>query len=288
MTILKNINLDDVLFLDIETVRIQNDIKEGESLYDSWSYKMRYSRDAEKFDDKPIEDLFKEKAALYSEFAKIVCITIGRIKDNKCLLHTISNHDEGVLLAEFSDMLNGFYAKNSRTILSGHAIKGFDIPFIMRRCIVNGVSIPVLCDVAHLKPWELNTLDTLELWKGTGFYSASLINIAVALGLPSPKSDINGSETSDVYYTEEKGLERIVAYCERDVHTVCNIICKFIGRPFIDKSISEFKKDTTPSIQRQALGLKITSAEQKKLESTIHNLKDSEKIIAQEILKIKK
>lgn len=282
---LKGTNIEDLLFLDIETVRIQNEIEEGTPLYDSWEYKMRYSRETDKYEGMTLEESFKQKSPLYAEFAKIVCITIGRLKDGKCVLYSIANDDESAILEEFNELINGFYAKNNKTMLAGHAIKGFDIPFIMRRCLINNVEIPVLCDVAHLKPWELKCFDTTELWKGTGFYSASLINIAVAMGLPSPKSDINGAEVSDVYYTEKNGLSRIVSYCEKDVHTVCNIACRMFGLDFVESEVSIVTRKNIPPLKKKALNIELSSSDLTKLNSSLETLSDTEKIIANEIIK---
>jgi hypothetical protein len=117
-------------------------------------------------------------------------------------------------------------AANKGLRLAGHAIKGFDIPFIMRRCLVNQIELPSLIDIAHLKPWELTAIDTLELWKGTGFNGSSLINIATALGIPSPKDEMEGEETYEYYYNHKDGVDLIRKYCEKDVKTVCNIILK--------------------------------------------------------------
>lgn len=243
MKILRNLDLDKVIFLDIETVRLVDTLEKGTPLYDSWEYKMRYSRESEKFEEGSLEETFNKKAALYAEFAKIVCITIGKIVNGESIkLKSYASDNEQELLLEFCNTLENFTAKDKGTVLSGHAIKGFDLPFIMRRCLINQINLPLLIDNAHLKPWELTTIDTLDLWKSTGFYGASLLNIATALGLPSPKSDINGSETSDVYYKEgKKGLERIVSYCERDVVTVANIIriCRY------EKPLSVSQLDTT-------------------------------------------
>lgn len=284
---LQNIDLGSVVFIDIETVRIKDKLsKEDGPLYSSWEYKLRYSRESEKFDESPLEKLFEEKAALYAEFAKIVCITIGKVRDEQLVLHSISNDDEAALLTEFSELLNNIVAKDPNTRLCGHAIKGFDIPFIMRRCIINGVDTPHLCDVAHLKPWETTMLDTLELWKGTGFYSASLINIAVAMGLPSPKDEMNGSDTSNAYYAGK--LSEIVEYCERDVHTVCNVFLTMKKLKPINATKSKTKDSSVKPIEKLAAGMALTPKSKAQLLKQLDSLSDEERIIANEIIKATK
>jgi hypothetical protein len=49
--------------------------------------------------------------------------------------------------------------------------------------------------------------------------------LACSLGIDSPKEDIDGSQVHKTYW-EDKGLERIKEYCERDVMTVMNILKK--------------------------------------------------------------
>lgn len=251
MNILKNVPTKDFLFLDIETVRIEDELKPGTPLYDSFEYKMRYSREVEeKFNIDNINELWKDKAALWSEFAKIVCISLGYITPEQTLrIKSYAGDDEKTLLQEFSNDLHKFHAHNPSIKITGHAINGFDIPFIFRRMIVNGIRPHNLLDVSDKKPWEVLSFDTLTMWKGTGFYGASLINIATCLGLPSPKSDINGSEVGDVYW-QEKNLDRIVSYCERDVETVANIIRKFRFEETVEREKGVIKIETLPLIQR--------------------------------------
>lgn len=289
MKALKQANLNNVVFLDIETVRVQDNIEVGTPLMDSWEYKMRYSREAnDKFEEDLVQS-YKDKAALYAEFAKIVCITIGKVQNGVLKLKSYSNHDEKALLTEFTDVLNGLVAANPKIQLCGHAIKGFDIPFIMRRCLVNRVEVPDLIDVADVKPWLMTALDTLELWKGTGFYSASLINIAVALGLPSPKQDMQGSETSSVYYTEgEAGLKRITTYCEQDVLTLTNIVRILRGEDVVEAvEVATEAAEKTPVLTKIFNTKKVSKKELVGIENTVSELADdTEKSIAKEILSV--
>jgi uncharacterized protein YprB with RNaseH-like and TPR domain len=289
MKALKQANLNNVVFLDIETVRIQDTIEAGTPLMDSWEYKMRYSREAaDKFEEDLVQS-YKDKAALYAEFAKIVCITIGKVQNGVLKLKSYSNHDEKALLTEFTDVLNGLVAANPKIQLCGHAIKGFDIPFIMRRCLVNRVEVPDLIDVADVKPWLMTALDTLELWKGTGFYSASLINIAVALGLPSPKQDMQGSETSSVYYTEgEAGLKRITTYCEQDVLTLTNIVRILRGEDVVESvEVATEAAEKVPVLTKIFNTKKVSKKELMGIENTVSEMADdTEKSIAKEILSV--
>ena len=243
MKILRELNLKDLLFIDIETVPLVQELKEGTPLYESWDYKVRHNRDNDNFEGTLNESYIKH-SALYAEFAKIVCITVGMVVNDVLKVKSYSDDDEFSLLTEFTRQLSNMTAQNKNLRLAGHAIKGFDIPFIMRRCLVNQIELPLLIDTAHLKPWELTAIDTLELWKGSGFRGCSLINISTALGLTSPKDEMEGGDTYKVYYNVKNGLDLIRQYCEKDVHTVCNVIlkCRYEKPVEIEKANLEVKK----------------------------------------------
>lgn len=243
MRILKKLDLDNVLFLDIETVPLVKSLKEGSPLYDSWEYKVRHNRDNSNFEGS-LNDSFIKHAALYAEFSKIVTIVIGKVVDGAIKLKSYTSDNENELLSNFCKDLNGMTAGNKNLILCGHAIIGFDIPFIMRRCLVNQIELPLLIDNAEKKPWELTSIDTLQLWKSTGFTSASLINIATALGITSPKDEMEGGDTYNYYYNIKDGLKLIEKYCKKDVATVANIILRCRYEPILEvKESGDIKQE---------------------------------------------
>jgi hypothetical protein len=228
MIALKEINLSDVIFIDIETARSVAELQLDTPLFDSWEYSKRRNGESN-------EDLiasFKKEAGLFSEFGRIVCITVGRIKGDQLVMRTYNEEDERTLLSNFNDDLTLVYNDNPRTKFCGHAAIGFDIPFIFQRCLINQVEPHDLLDVSGKKPWEVTDtiIDTKVLWQGTSFKPASLINIAVAMGIPSPKDDISGAEVGDLYWSDEEGrIGRISRYCEKDVLTTANVVrkCRF-------------------------------------------------------------
>lgn len=287
MKALKNIDLENVVFFDIETVRIEDKLEKDTDLYRSWEYKMRYSREAEsKMEATSLEESYNNKAALYAEFAKVVCITIGKIKDGQLMLKSFYG-EEGDMLRSFADVLNGMNAKNKYLQLAGHAIIGFDIPFLMRRCLINGVEVPNLLDTSMSKPWEVTAIDTMNIWKATSFYGASLLNIATAFGLPSPKMDVAGYETSDVYWKEgEKGLKRIVEYCERDVLTVANIVRKCRFEKIVEAVPQEFKAEKTGILTKIYNTKTATDSDKQHVERLLADMKEVDKIKAGEILSV--
>jgi len=231
MKALKNKNLNEILWWDIETVRCVDKLEENTPLYESFEYKMRNSAEYDKFggEEKSTQELFEAKAALFAEFSKICCISVGYVpaEDNRGREFKLKSYygtDEHTLLSEFTKDILTFERKFKNLNWCGHSITGYDLPFVTKRLIVNQVEIPNALDQSMSKPWEANVIDIEMLWRGGAFSRASLINMAVALGLPSPKSSMNGSEVSDYYYQGK--LKEIAEYCERDVETSFEIYKK--------------------------------------------------------------
>jgi hypothetical protein len=102
--------------------------------------------------------------------------------------------------------------------------------------LINGISIPEILDIAGKKPWEVPHLDTMELWKFGDFKSyTSLELLATAFNIPTPKDDIDGSMVWKVYW-QEKNLERIATYCQKDVVTVAQLLLRFRGEKLLQDS----------------------------------------------------
>ena len=224
------IDFSKILFLDIETVSQQKS-------YDDLSERMQ------KLWDKKTAHLLKpgeettpaemyERAGIYAEFGKIICISVGFFNGYRFRLKSIYGHDEKALLADFAQLLNNHYY-SSESQLCAHNGKEFDFPYIARRMIVNGIPIPNILQVAGKKPWETNFIDTMELWK-FGDYKAmtSLDLLCAILDIPTPKDDINGSEVGRVYW-QENDLKRISTYCQKDVLSVAQLMRRYNNLPLI-------------------------------------------------------
>lgn len=229
--------LENIMFVDIETVSIVNDYGElPERFQELWNKRsdiLNRRSDAEK---EP-KQWFTDQAAIYAEFGKVVCISAGYIKfeDDRPTFRAKSyfGDDEPALLKEFGDSLNQFMSRPGRQ-LCAHNGKGFDFPYLGRRYLINGLALPhSIADVQTKKPWEVRILDTMLLWK-FGEYSsfASLDLICAVLGIPTPKGDIDGSQVGRVYW-EEKDVARIARYCERDVLATAQVMLRFARLPLV-------------------------------------------------------
>jgi len=230
---LKEIKLEDVLFLDIETVPQHSSYSEMVPEFQAlWDKKASYLVK----DDQTPEDVF-QRAGIYAEFGKIICISVGLIVQKDGIysfrVKSFAGDDESLLLTQFAEMLNKFSAKpNSH--LCAHNGKEFDFPYIARRMLVNSIPLPEKLEIGGKKPWEVKFLDTMELWKFGDYKNFSSLNLlAYIFNIPTPKDDIDGSQVADVYYNE-KNLPRIVEYCEKDVLTVAQLFLRYRNEPIIN------------------------------------------------------
>jgi uncharacterized protein YprB with RNaseH-like and TPR domain len=234
--------VNNILFLDIETVPQYADYnKVPEEWKTLWGLKAQYLiRNKE---DETFETIYP-RAGIYAEFGKIVCISCGVIQgngaDRKIILKSFAGDDEKIVLHGFSDMIKKWSVDGTK-FLCAHNGKEFDFPYLCRRLIINGLAIPSLLNISGKKPWEVNHLDTMELWKFGDFKNYTSLNLlAHSLGIPTPKDDIDGSMVWEVYW-KEKNLQRIAAYCQKDVVTVAQIFLRMSGEPMIKEENIEIK-----------------------------------------------
>jgi hypothetical protein len=228
--------LRDILFLDIETVRgAQRYGDLSERMRVQWSRKASYLRKEDPVTD---EDLYSDRAGIYAEFGKIVCIGVAMLHENTAgepalKVKCYAGHDERALLTDFGAMLSKL---DTGAKLCAHNGKEFDFPYLSRRFLVQGVALPFVLDLAGKKPWEVNHLDTLEYWKfGDYKHYTSLDLLAAIFNIPSSKGTMDGSQVNTVYYGE-KNLDKIVEYCRGDVVTVAQLFLKMKGHGLISES----------------------------------------------------
>lgn len=230
---LERIPLENILFLDLETVPEKASYQElSEEARELWELKTRYQR---KEEISP-ED-FYERAGIWAEFGKIICISAGFFQGEgskkRFRLRSFAG-DERDILEAFSQLLDDYY-RSPRKFLCAHNGKEFDFPYLARRILIHGLPLPDKLNLFGKKPWEVPHLDTMELWKFGDFkHYTSLKLLAHVLGIPSPKEDIDGSMVRQVYY-EDKDLDRIIKYCEQDVITVAQIILRLRNEGMLEE-----------------------------------------------------
>ena len=228
------LNFENILFLDIETVpEVENFESLSAEKQELFALKTQYQRK----EDITAED-FYERAGIWAEFGKIICISVGYFTNFKLATRnfrvTSFYGDEVTILEEFKKLLENHFNKPHH-LLCGHNAKEFDFPYIARRMIINKISLPEKLNLFGKKPWEIPHLDTMELWKfGDYKHFTSLKLLTSILGVPSPKDDISGSEVAKVYY-EENNIKRIVNYCEKDTVAVAQLLLRFNNQPILEE-----------------------------------------------------
>jgi len=235
--------LNNILFLDIETV---SQYRAFSDLPDPW--KELWSRKAESLmrnskEEHTAESIY-ERAGIYAEFGKIICISCGILQgqgESKTLsIKSFYGDDEKAILSGFCDMLQR-WTPGSPKFLCAHNGKEFDFPYLCRRLVINDESIPSLLNISGRKPWEVNHLDTMDLWKFGDYKSYISLNLlAYSLNIPTSKDDIDGSMVGQVYWND-KNVERIVHYCQKDVVTLAQIYLRMNREPLIQTSKIEIK-----------------------------------------------
>jgi uncharacterized protein YprB with RNaseH-like and TPR domain len=235
---LSGVRPEDVMFLDIETVPASDSFENLEPGFKNlWEKKSRQFRDPEK----TAEDVY-ERAGIYSEFGKIICISVGILKlkgGSFIRLKSFFGDDEIALLTDFADLVLKFGKLHKDAVLCAHNGREFDFPYIARRMVINRIQIPEILDNAGKKPWDVKLLDTMDLWKFGDYKNyTSLELLTSVLGIPTPKDDIDGSMVAGIYY-KEKDIERIVRYCEKDVLAIAQVLLRFMNLPGISEDMIE-------------------------------------------------
>jgi len=226
--------------LDIETVPCSPSYENLDITFQTlWSEKTAWQR---KEEYTPAE-FYKLKAGVMAEFAKIICISVGYLfaekNENHFRIKSFYGDNEKQIITNFNELLNAQFNKKQHQ-LCAHNGKEFDFPFIARRTLINGLKIPALLDIAGKKPWDVNHLDTMELWKFGDYKHYTSIKLLAALfNIQTPKDDIDGSQVSDVYWND-KDIERIKKYCQKDTLTVAQIFLKYKGEELISENNIEF------------------------------------------------
>ena len=191
--------LSNILFLDIETASSTETFAELDPrLQPEWIRKERLIRRESILEP---GELFFERAGIHAEFGKVICVGVGffqaKKKEKKYLFRSkvFAQEGEKETLLELKTLL-----EKKKWILCAHNGKEFDFPYLCRRMLIHGISLPEPLQLAGKKPWEIRHLDTMELWRfGDYKYYTRLELLAAAFGIPSSKEGIDGIEVNPNY-----------------------------------------------------------------------------------------
>lgn len=240
MMSISKLPVEKILFLDIETVPEVYDFSSlDEKTAQLYEQKVSYFLK----DGATVEDVY-QRAGIYAEFGKIVCISCGLVRDHAVTgksirMKSFAGDDERELLLDFNKLLNDLDNRGD-FMLCGHNAKEFDFPFIARRMLIHGIQLPKALDIAGKKPWEISHLDTMDLWKFGDYKNfTSLALLCHIFKIQTPKDDISGADVARVYY-EENDLKRIAIYCEKDVVALIQLFLKMQGRDLVSEDKINF------------------------------------------------
>jgi len=234
---LKKVDQEKILFMDIEDVRRVKELDINSREFELFRKKTRNRETDEYLPNDEVILEYQKKAALKMCYTKVVCIGVGFIKDGEVHIKSLEGSEEEVI-KQFCTIAQSFdYICGSNQI-------AFDMPMIVN----NGYRYFDVCEVlpdrfitSGKKQWNLDKLlDLQEIFKGTHYYASSLDEMCYHFDLPSPKSDLDGSQISDEYW--ENGITKISKYVKQDVFACVNLFKKMrFEQPFetfIDKNES--------------------------------------------------
>lgn len=234
---------ENLLVLDIETVRRHKQYEDmPERLQAQWDRKAGFLKSSD--EDTP-KMLYEERGGIFAEFGQVVSISVGFFTySGPALALRIKGFygdDEKVLLEDFNELLAKF--DSAKLTLCAHNGKEFDFPYLCRRMLVNDIKLPAVLDISGKKPWEVNHLDTMEMWKfGDRKNFTSLELLAALFEIPTSKEAIDGSMVSTVYY-DEGDLKRISEYCNRDVLVTAQLLLRLNQQEIVKKENIHFIED---------------------------------------------
>jgi len=204
------------LFFDIETCGAMPNFNGlTEMGKDVFTKKSKRLKNGLSWNANPEAD-YLSNVSLFPEFGRIVCLSYGIWQDGDIKVTTIVDEDEKVLLKKVANLFHK--ADASGLIPTGWNIKNFDIPWIARRLLMNGIAVPECISSYGKKPWEMNIFDMKEMWKGSASLDVSFEEACFGMGIPSPKDDIDGSQVHDTFWSGN--TDRVVTYCEKDVKSM--------------------------------------------------------------------
>lgn len=229
--------LTNLLLLDIETVPSEISY---ENLKPEWQTLWWNKISKTVPENTTPEESYTMRAGILAEFGKIICISTAFFYEDEnkqtCLkMKSVYGDDERKVLQDFVGLCDKMYQHQKQFQFGGHNIREFDIPFICRRLLINNLPLPHYLQLHDKRPWDVKMFDTLAWWRFGDYKNYITLHLlASVLGIPTSKTDIDGSMVQSVYY-QEKNLQRIVDYCQRDVVVTANIILRFKNLPILDE-----------------------------------------------------
>ncbi|HPC34194.1 MAG TPA: hypothetical protein PLP73_00905 [Candidatus Absconditabacterales bacterium] len=219
--------MNNLLFIDIKTAGLykpEEFNKLDPKLRELWEKKVAKDENNEK----SALETYKDKAGLYPEFSQVICVSVGLYKgeefrvENRVQFEEMTEKDVLIDLRKILD-----HEKIRNRTLIGFNLLGFTIPFLIKRYAIHGLALPHILQIGGLKPRELNIVDTMNVWKGTGYTGASLETIAFVMNTKY-KRFIEGEDVSDMFRGKDLvGINKIVDQSINDCNANNDLYKKF-------------------------------------------------------------
>jgi hypothetical protein len=132
---------------------------------------------------------------------------------------------EAQLLADFLNLMSDFDVECDQIV--GHNIIGFDLPFVLQRCLVHNIAVKPFVNLGDYN--VRGVFDTMRVWCcGDRRGRASLDDIAWTLGIESSKTeDVEGSRIFELYQAGK--LAEIREYNLNDVRVARKIYERMVA-----------------------------------------------------------
>ncbi len=207
------------IYLDIETIRSSRaDLKAHFEDVLEAPKNMSKEETIKDWWDNKADGVLDEKingTSLSGDYGEIISISWAlddRPVRNK---YRMPGESEASLLMEWVTAVNGEVGKSRISLIVGHNIINFDIPFLYKRCIINNVPFPSYMPI-NPKPWDSKVFDTSH-WAGNGKY-ISQNELCFILGTEQKPDGIDGSKVGEFY--REGRHQEIIEYNNYDTETV--------------------------------------------------------------------
>ena len=226
-------NIEQILWLDLESATIEEDLTEESPYWSAWEHKVRWDEKIVSIDD--IKQRYKEKAPIYKEFSKVVSVSYGRVSNGILKVKRVTGDEKYIIEQLFKDVET--FVAGGIKFLGVFSGKQFDIPFISYRAIVNDIPMISSFDIGGIAPWNIKHLiDVQDILRGSSSTSLSLDGVCASFNIPSPKDgEVIGKNVNTMFWAGE--IDKIADYNAKDVLATCNAFCKYIRIPFVEMVI---------------------------------------------------
>ena len=184
------------------------------------------------------DEVWRDKAHLSPETAQIICISAGMIVENedkslsfRCASFT-GETDKEILTAFLANKKSFIHEKDSsssdKNVVCYNAL-GFDIPFLSRRILYNGLELPDRLQISGLKPWNIySIIDLKDSIKFGGFDAPSLETLCTMFNVETAQDKFQTEASELAGKHKDKQYDVIKHYCEQDVFAIAQVYLKLI------------------------------------------------------------